>query len=70
MDSSLAVYKITDEGKLSLVKTGWFEDKDIEPEEIPFHGFINLYGDIDEDWYDFYAKFTDGKLMEIMGQKR
>ncbi len=70
LDSILAKYEITDEGKLLLIETGWLEDEDLAPKEIPFHGFIHFYGYVDEDSYEFYAKFTDGKLMEIMGQKR
>lgn len=49
LDSILATYQITDEGKLLLIESGWMEDKNIAPKEIPFHGFINFYGDIDKD---------------------
>lgn len=34
-------------------------------ETIPFHGCVNFYSDIKGQWYEFNAKFTDGKLQEI-----
>jgi hypothetical protein len=34
-------------------------------EVIPYHGYVNFYSTIGNDWYDFFAKFTDGKLVSI-----
>ena len=31
-----------------------------------FHGLVNFYTFIDEEWYEFNAKYTDGKLKEIV----
>lgn len=39
-------------------------------ETIPYHGFINFYSEIKGKWYEFDAKFTDGKLVSIEGGKR
>ncbi len=39
-------------------------------EDIPMHGFVNFYThDKNNEWWEFYAKFTDGKLVEITGGK-
>ena len=34
-------------------------------ETIPYHGFINFYTNVNKHWYEFKAKFTDGKLVNI-----
>jgi len=35
-------------------------------ETIPYHGYVNFYTDGKDDrWYEFNAKFTDGKLVEV-----
>ena len=34
-------------------------------ETIPHHGYVNFYSSINREWYEFNAKFTDGKLVEI-----
>ena len=33
----------------------------------PYHGYVNFYSFINDDWYVFNAKFTDGKLELIEG---
>jgi len=38
-------------------------------ETIPYHGYVNFYSKIKEDWYEFSAKFTNGKLECIEGGK-
>lgn len=38
-------------------------------EVIEYHGYVNFYSNIGDDWYEFYAKFTDGKLVSIEGGK-
>ena len=34
-------------------------------ETIPHHGYVRFYSSINHEWYEFNAKFTDGKLVEI-----
>lgn len=34
-------------------------------ETIPHHGYVRFYDSINREWYEFSAKFTDGKLVEI-----
>lgn len=34
-------------------------------ETIPHHGYVIFYSSINREWYEFNAKFTDGKLVEI-----
>jgi hypothetical protein len=34
-------------------------------ETIPHHGYVRFYSSINREWYEFNAKFTDGKLVEI-----
>ena len=38
-------------------------------ETMPYHGYINFYGNAGGDWYEFNAKFTDGQLQGIEGGK-
>lgn len=38
-------------------------------EKIEYHGYIEFYSNINKDWYEFNAKFTDGKLVSIKGGK-
>lgn len=38
-------------------------------ETIPYHGYVNFYSDIKGNWYEFFAKFTNGKLECIEGGK-
>lgn len=30
-----------------------------------YHGYVNFYTNVNNIWYEFDAKFTDGKLVEI-----
>jgi hypothetical protein len=40
-------------------------------ENIPYNGTINFYTNIQKEyWYEFNAKFIDGKLVEIVGGKQ
>jgi hypothetical protein len=34
-------------------------------EPIDFHGYANFYSDVENVWYEFTAKFTNGKLVKI-----
>jgi len=34
-------------------------------EDLPFHGYVEFYAQIEEEWFEFKAKFTDDKLVEI-----
>jgi len=38
-------------------------------ETIQHHGYVNFYSSIGNDWYEFFAKFRDGKLVSIEGGK-
>lgn len=38
-------------------------------ETIQHHGYVNFYSNIGDEWYEFFAKFTDGKLVSIEGGK-
>lgn len=39
-------------------------------ETIEHHGYVRFYSKIGDDWYEFIAKFTDGKLISIEGGKQ
>jgi hypothetical protein len=41
------------------------ENKNIICKNIPFRGFIRFYTLLNKSWYEFKAKFTDGKLVSI-----
>ena len=38
-------------------------------ETIPYHGIVNFYTQVNNVWYEFFAKFDDGKLDIITGGK-
>ena len=57
-----------DEGILGMM--GSIKRVNERLEVIPMHGYVNFYSNIGEDWYEFNAKFTDGKLESIEGGKR
>ena len=44
---------------------GSLERTNVRLETIPHHGYVNFYTSISKKWYEFNAKFTDGKLVEI-----
>lgn len=83
-DCMLTNIHLTDEGQLTIEKFtyGWDDTKingfgtkgvlteeNVSTEIIPYHGYFNFYSNIGKDWYEFKAKFTDGKLESIEGGK-
>jgi len=66
---------------LERPKTNWFQTKDLEclldrysiedgillKEGVPcdYHGYIVFYTSEMEKWFEYEAKFTDGKLVSI-----
>ena len=34
-------------------------------EDIEYHGFMNMYTTVDDEWYEYEIKFTDGKIGNI-----
>lgn len=52
----------------ALGTNGVLTEENKRVEKIPYHGFLNFYDYIDETdkWFEFNAKFTDGKLVEII----
>lgn len=34
--------------------------------KIEHHGFVQFYHQVGEEWFEFKAKFTDGKLVSIV----
>lgn len=81
-DCMLTDIYITDEGELTIRKFtyGWDEtqkngfgtmgvltEENVRTEVKPHHGYVNFYSNIGKDWYEFFAKFTNGKLECIEG---
>lgn len=58
LSCNLDDYVITKDGRLLLVSQG--EDTDLE-----FHGDLNFYTVIKKTWFEFTARFTEGKLQWI-----
>ena len=48
---------------------GSLRRSNIRLETMPHHGYVNFYSHIGSEWYEFNAKFTDGKLVEIKKSK-
>lgn len=70
MDCSLSKVYITDDEELKISKFN-FEDTAFanKLEVLLHHGYVNFYSSIGDDWYEFDAKFTNGKLDFITGGK-
>ena len=81
-DCMLTDIHITDEGELTIRKFtyGWdetkkngfgtmgvFTEENVHTEKIPYHGYVNFYSNVGNEWYEFFAKFTNGKLECIEG---
>jgi len=56
-----------DDGLLGMM--GMLKRVNERLETIPMHGYVNFYTDVKGDWYEFNAKFTNGKLELIEGGK-
>lgn len=56
------------DGLLGLI--GSMRRVDEHLETVPHHGYVSFYSDVGDDWYEFSAKFTDGKLVSIEGGKQ
>jgi len=41
------------------------DNPDIIKMKTPFHGFITFHTSVNNVWYEFKAKFTDGKMIAI-----
>ena len=54
-----------DDGIMGLI--GSLQKENEVLETLDYHGIINFYCDFKGKWYDFYAKFTDGRLVSITG---
>lgn len=52
-----------DTGVLGLAGSIKRVNQRLEP--IDFHGSANFWSDVESVWYEFTAKFTDGKLVQI-----
>lgn len=61
---------VVDRSKKNALGTfGVFTHEDERIETINHHGYVNFYTGVSGCWYEFNAKFTDGKLIEITGGK-
>jgi hypothetical protein len=49
---------------------GSMRSRQLPPEKIEFHGFMRFYASRSDLWNEYKAKFTDGKLVEIVAVKR
>ena len=82
MDNVLDTYTITEEGELwcKPYPWEWGESREIKPERILYHGWLNFCTFIGEPydpakskarlkvWLEYDAKFTDGKCVEIQSE--
>lgn len=70
MENMLSEYLITENGELWQTVIDWYEGAMPEPIQVmawgePYHGYLNFYHIVDGMWYDFVAKFVDGKVVSI-----
>lgn len=57
---SMDTFTIRKDG--TLWQKGW---GDLAEKQVPFHGILNFYTYEKDVWYEYTAKFTDGKLQGI-----
>ncbi len=72
LDKALSTAEITDDGKLRYLEieyvkddTSFLKGREMGWIEIEMHGFVNFYGKVNDTFYEFEAKFTDGNLVGI-----
>ena len=63
--SHIIVDDIINDGIMGLI--GSLQKENEVLETLDYHGIINFYCDFKGKWYEFYAKFTDGRLVSITG---
>jgi hypothetical protein len=72
-DPYLEQYVITSDGRLIHERVRYDidpPDKAAGPTDCQFHGYLNFYDYSDtHEWREFNAKFTDGRLIEIVEVK-
>jgi hypothetical protein len=73
LDRLLLNFRITDQGDLEYLDklADWEEEENSTPKSGKWlkikdiHGYITFYTSLDKEWYEFIAKFTDGKLVDV-----
>lgn len=66
LECHLNMYQITPDGSLILVNEMYDDFQYREShKEVKYHGYLNFYSDVFGTWYEFQAKFTDGKMVEV-----
>lgn len=58
-------YSWTDEGTNAFGMKGGLIHTNERDQKINLHGYFNFYTNCGNDWFEFNAKFTDGKLVKI-----
>jgi hypothetical protein len=68
MGCDLSQYEVGTDGRLMRTRSGcWGEEELTAPEDEDFHGWLNFYThDKATGWHEYRAKFTDGRLVEIV----
>ena len=71
LDCQLDLHEITAEGRLVRLEWNYAEKLWHSPVDLNYHGMLNFYTlTMDKRWFEYDAKFTDGKVTEIQGGKR
>ena len=71
MDCYLDKYAITEHGRLIALDWDAQGQVFIPGADKNYHGMLNFYTlTMDKRWFEYDAKFTDGKVTEIQGGKR
>ncbi|TAG40974.1 MAG: hypothetical protein EAZ32_04760 [Cytophagia bacterium] len=72
LEKLLIYYRITDEGDLEYLDKLADSEEEAQPKKSgkwvkiqDIHGYITFYTSLDKEWFEFVAKFTDGKLVTI-----
>ena len=61
MDNALCTFTLTEN---SLIEVNlWNKEERVITD---FHGHVQFYKSVSDVWYEFKAKYTDGKLVSIV----
>lgn len=68
LDCMLSYVFITDDDFIQICNDDFLEFTEyVQINKLDYTGVLNFYGSFDTKWYEFYAKFINGKMINITG---
>lgn len=73
LQQMFAIYTITDDGHLERGGWSWRGDVGKPQPSVQLadaHGLIYFYTSVEEEWFEFKAKFREGRLTDLTRQEK